>query len=207
MQSLGRFALLLLATSWLGIGAATADEGGKNGELGEAVMLLATPQVSDPVFGQTVLLTAPLKEGARIGVILNRPTEHAMEVLFPTHKVLGKIKDTVYFGGPMLPEVMVALVRGETDPGQGALRIGSGLYLAISAPLIEKVLKERPQSARCFVGSVIWQPGELDDQIKDGVWAVVKPDAEMIFGKTPENLWESLTDKSRQMTALLLLRQ
>jgi putative transcriptional regulator len=204
MKSLGRLALLLVAT-WLAAGSALAQ--GRGDAPDDAIMLLATPQVSDPVFGQTVLLTAPLKEGARIGVILNRPTGHAMEALFPTNQVLGKIKDTVYFGGPMLPEVMVALVRSQSNPGAGALRVGDGLFLAISAPLIEKVLKETPHSARCFVGSVIWQAGELDDQISDGVWAVVKPDTEIIFSKTPESLWESLTDKSRQMTALLSLDQ
>ncbi len=169
------------------------------------LILLATPQLTDPVFGQTVLLTAPLREGVRIGVILNRPTEHAMDSLFPDHRVLNRIKDPVYYGGPMLPEVMVVLIRSEKDPGQGALRVSSGLYLALSAPLIEKVLTEAPQTARCYLGSVIWQAGELDEQIKDGAWSVVQPDSEMVFSKNPGNLWESLQHKARQLTAQLTL--
>ncbi len=169
----------------------------------QPVMLLANPELADPVFGQTVLLTAPLKEGARIGVILNRPTEHQMQSLFPDHKVLGRIKDHVYYGGPMLPEVMVVLVRSESDPGQGSLRVGRGLFLAISAPVIEKILKEEPASARCFVGSVLWQAGELDEQIKEGVWSVVQPDNETIFSSNPEYLWESLQHKSHRLTASL----
>jgi putative transcriptional regulator len=171
------------------------------------LMLLATPQLADPVFGQTVLLTAPLRGGARIGVILNRPTEHPMKALFPDHKVLSQVKDNVYYGGPMLPEVMVLLVRSEKDLGQGSLKVGKGLHLVLSAPLIEKILTEKPATARCFVGSVIWQAGELDEQIEAGVWSVVKPDSEMVFSKNPKSLWESLQNKARQLTALLELHE
>ena len=103
----------------------------------------------------------------------------------------------------MLPEVMVLLVRSDRELGQGSLKVGKGLYLALSAPLIEKILKEKPATARCFVGSVIWQAGELDEQIKDGAWSVVQAEPEMVFSKNPENLWESLQHKSRQLTAQL----
>jgi putative transcriptional regulator len=201
MFILARAAVFLLALILTGVPAAFADEAQESRPL----MLLATPELADPVFGQTVLLTAPLREGARIGVILNRPTERPMQTLFPDHKVLNQIKDNVYFGGPMLPEVMVLLVRSESDPGQGALKVGNGLFLALSAPLIEKFLKEDPTAARCFVGSVIWQAGELDQQIKDGAWTVVQPDLEMVFSKNPEGLWESLQHKAHQLTAQLML--
>lgn len=201
MIILARAAVLLMASMFAGIPAAVADDTQTDSPL----ILLATPQLADPVFGQTVLLTAPLREGARIGVILNRPTEHPMQTLFPDHKVLNQIKDNVYYGGPMLPEVMVLLVRSDSALGQGSLKVGNGLFLALGAPLIEKILKEKPTTARCYVGSVIWQAGELDEQIKDGAWSVVQPDTEMIFSKNPENLWESLQHKAHQLTARLLL--
>lgn len=197
MIILVRAALLLVALVVATFSASAADQAD------QPMMLLATPQLADPVFGQTVLLTAPLREGARIGVILNRPTERPMQALFPDHKVLNQIKDNVYYGGPMLPEVMVLLVRSDRELGQGSLKVGKGLYLALSAPLIEKILKEKPATARCFVGSVIWQAGELDEQIKDGAWSVVQAEPEMVFSKNPENLWESLQHKSRQLTAQL----
>lgn len=201
MINAARAALLLTVLMLAGIAAVFADDT----QAAKPLMLLATPQLADPVFGQTVLLTAPLREGARIGVILNRPTDHPMQALFPDHKVLNQIKDNVYYGGPMLPEVMVVLVRSNNDPGQGALKVGNGLFLAISAPLIEKILKEKPATARCYVGSVIWQAGELDEQINNGAWSVVQADTEMIFSKNPENLWESLQNKARQLTAQLVL--
>ncbi len=195
MRTLIRAAAILLASLSLNLPAALAQSADK------PLMLLATPQLADPVFGQTVLLTAPLREGARIGVIINRPTEHPMDSLFPDHKVLNRIKDPVYYGGPMLPEVMVVLFRSEKDPGQGAIKVGNDLFLALGAPLIEKILKESPGKARCYIGSVLWQAGELDDQIKEGAWSIVQPDNEMIFSRNPENLWESLQHKSNQLTA------
>ena len=201
MINSARAVLLLIALVLGGIPAVHADDA----QTGSPLMLLATPELADPVFVQTVLLTAPLREGARIGVILNRPTEHAMQALFPDNKVLNQIKDNVYYGGPMLPEVMVVLVRSDSNQGPGELKVSDGLFLALSAPLIEKILKENPATARCYVGSVIWQAGELDEQIKDGVWLVAQPDTEMIFSGNPENLWESLQHKAHQLTAQLVL--
>ena len=195
MKTLMRAAAAVLASLALNIPAALAQSAD------QPLMLLATPQLADPVFGQTVLLTVPLREGSRIGVIINRPTGHPMDSLFPDHKVLNQIKDPVYYGGPMLPEVMVVLFRSDKDPGQGSLRVGNDLFLALSAPLIEKILKDSPAKARCYIGSVIWQAGELDDQIKEGAWSIVQPDNEMIFSRNPENLWESLQHKSKQLTA------
>ena len=197
MNILKRASALLIACVALNVGALQAQSENSDAPL----MLLATPQLADPVFGQTVLLTAPLKEGARIGVILNRPTDHPMDSLFPDHKVLNQIKDPVYFGGPMLPEVMVVLVLSDTNPGQGSLKVGSGLYLALGASVIEKVLKETPEKVRCFIGSVLWQAGELDQQIKEGAWSIVQTDNEMIFSRNPEGLWESLQHKAKLQTA------
>lgn len=197
MNVLKHATALVFALVALNVGALNAQQSDA------PMMLLASPKLADPVFSQTVLLTAPLREGVRIGVILNRPTDHPMDTLFPDHKVLNQIKDPVYFGGPMLPEVMVVLVRSDTDPGQGTLKVGNGLYLALSAPMIEKILKESPQKARCYIGSVLWQAGELDEQIRDGAWSVVQPDSELIFSRNPENLWESLQHKAKQLTAAL----
>ena len=199
MTTFARAALVVMALIFGTSFPAFAEETPEDAPL----VLFATPQLADPVFGQTVLLTAPLRDGARLGVILNRPTEHPMKALFPDHKVLNRIKDNVYYGGPMLPEVMVLLVRSEKDLGQGSLKVGKGLHLVLSAPLIEKILKEKPATARCFVGSVIWQAGELDEQIEAGAWSVAQPDSEMVFSKNPENLWESLRNKARQLTAFL----
>src|SRR6476620_1893994 len=94
MNTLIRAAAILIASLALNVPAALAQSTAQSAD--RPLMLLATPQLADPVFGQTVLLTAPLREGARIGVILNRPTEHPMQALFPDHKVLNQITDNVY---------------------------------------------------------------------------------------------------------------
>ena len=73
-----------------GISAAGAEDA----QAENPMMLLATPELADPVFGQTVLLTAPLREGARIGVILNRPTD---TFCHPSWKPVSP--DQIGFGG------------------------------------------------------------------------------------------------------------
>ena len=67
-----------------------------------AVTLVATPQFTDPDYRATVLLAVPIENGQHVGVIINRPTDRSLASLFPEHAPSKRVRDPVYFGGPML---------------------------------------------------------------------------------------------------------
>jgi len=96
------FAVALLAF-WL-VPAAAAD-------LDRPVILVAKPNLRDPVYGATVLVVTPLGAGHHVGFIVNRPTPLTLGKMFPEHAPSQKIVDPVYLGGPVEPGLIFALVQ------------------------------------------------------------------------------------------------
>ena len=166
-----------------------------------AMLLVAHPGFRDLDYRQTVLLAAPAPNGGHVGVILNRPTRRSLSSLFPEHEPSKKVIEPVFFGGPFSTSALVAVVRGDQSPGQGSLLMMSNLYLAINVNTIDKIIEERPNDARYYVGYVGWRPGELRREIDRGLWLVLNPDASTIFRKDTDHLWEEMLRMSRQISA------
>lgn len=191
----------LLAAALLGATASTAGAQGQSPSTEGAVFLVAAPAFRDPEYRQTVLIAAPTANGGHVGVIINRPTRRSLSSLFPEHEPSKKVLEPVFFGGPFSTSALVAVVRGDASPGQGSLLMMSNLYLAINVNTIDRIIEERPNDARYYVGYVGWRPGELRREIDRGLWHVMNPDVNTIFRKDTESIWEELVRMSRQISA------
>jgi putative transcriptional regulator len=167
----------------------------------ETVFLVAAPAFRDPEYRQTVLIVAPTANGGHIGVIINKPTRRSLSSLFPEHEPSKKVVEPVFFGGPFSTSALVAVVRGDRSPGTGSLLIMANLYLAINVNTIDRIIEERPNDARYYVGYVGWRPGELRREIDRGLWFVLNPDANTVFRKDTDLLWEELLRMARQINA------
>jgi putative transcriptional regulator len=176
---------------------------GSNASSDDTVFLVAAPAFRDPEYRQTVLIAAPTQNGGHIGVILNRPTKRSLSSLFPEHEPSKKVTEPVFFGGPFSTSALVAVVRGERSPGTGSLAIMSNLHLAINVNTIDRIIEERPNDARYYVGYVGWRPGELRREIDRGLWYVVNPDVNTVFRKDTDHIWEELIRSARQINAEL----
>jgi putative transcriptional regulator len=166
------------------------------------VFLVAAPGFRDPEYRQTVLIASPTASGGHIGVIINKPTRRSLASLFPEHEPSKKVVEPVFFGGPFSTSALVAVVRGDRSPGAGSVLIMSNLYLAINVNTIDKIIEDRPNEARFYVGYVGWRPGELRREIDRGLWYVLNPDANTVFRKDTDHIWEELLRMARQINAL-----
>jgi putative transcriptional regulator len=169
----------------------------------QAVLLVAHPEMTDPVWSQTVLLAAPAPSGFHIGLIVNRPTERSLASLFPEHEPSRKVVDPIHFGGPVSANAVVALVKAAASPGGTTLRFSNGLYLALDAPTVDRVIESTPDNARFYVGFVVWRPGELEEEIRAGYWNVLDADSAIVFRKDTEGLWRELRRGGQALTAAL----
>ncbi len=185
----------------LPIRPATAQAAAPNVTSDETVLLVAVPGLRDPDYRHTVLIAAPTANGGHIGLIINRPTRQSLSSLFPQHEPSKKVIEPVFFGGPFSTSALVAVVRGDKSPGTGSLAMLSNLYLAINVNTIDKIIEERPNEARYYIGYVGWRPGELRLEIDRGLWYVLNPDANIVFRKDTDGLWEELLRMARQINA------
>jgi putative transcriptional regulator len=152
-----------------------------------AVLLVAKPGLPDPNFRETVVLVTQAADGSTVGVIVNRPTSRK-------HETSG---DAVYFGGPVMREVLVALYRSERPPEASAFPVLKNVYLTMHPQNIEQLLAARGQAYRLYAGFAGWSPGQLESELERGSWYVVPANVELIFRDDTGNLWRELLDKAR----------
>ncbi|HEY6862552.1 MAG TPA: YqgE/AlgH family protein [Burkholderiales bacterium] len=189
------FALLLV------MGMAAPGAAQKTEDTG-AVILVASPALSDPDYRHTVLIAVPVEGNRHVGIIINRPTQRSLASLFPEHEPSKQVHDPVYLGGPMLRRAIFAMVRTDHNPGSGSIQMMKHLYLATQGTVVDDIIEKTPNDARYFVGYVAWRPGELRQEIDRGLWHVLDADEEMVFRKdSGDSLWEELLRRARAITA------
>ena len=164
-------------------------------DLSSSVILVAKPELSDALYGSTVLVVTPIGGDRHAGFIVNRPTNLNLGQLFPDDGPSQKVVDPVYLGGPVDPQVIFALVERKASPGGESFEMMPGLYATVDADTVDRIIRTEPEKARFVAGLVIWQPGELAAEIKNGAWYVLAPDAHLALQR-PQGLWEELVRTS-----------
>jgi putative transcriptional regulator len=161
-------------------------------ELDRPILLVAKPQLQGG-YRHTALLAIPTRDGRHVGFILNRATEVTMSSLFPDHAPSAKVVDPVFFGGPEALDAIFAVVKG--NPGPNAFHLFGEWYVTGEAVSVDRIIEQRPNEARFFVGFVGWQAGELAMEIQKGAWFVDSPEAAHLMRKDTGNMWEELARK------------
>lgn len=167
-------------------------------DISETVLLVAKRTLRDRVYGSSVLLARPLGEERHVGFIVNKPTNLTLGKLFPKHIPSQKVVDPVYLGGPTGPEVIFAMVKDSKSPGGRSLQLAPGLFLAYDSAVVDHIIESQPQQARFFAGMVMWQPHELAEEVKRGLWFVLPPKPEILLRKPTDNLWDDLVGRAER---------
>ncbi len=182
-------------------GDESAGSGGNRTFVGS--LLVAHPSLRDPNFRRAVLyLTAHTAEAGAFGLILNRPLGRTAAEVLPNHdaqEVLARVP--VYLGGPVgQDQLSFAEVGWTNDParaGKGALKFRHNLSLEEVGGLLadeHDVAGGSPHSARrlrAIVGYAGWGGGQLEGEIEQNAWVLVKPQRRF-FDPPPaveEKLW------------------
>lgn len=179
--------LALLALLVVGSTAAQPQQDPPN-----SVLLVAKPGLLDPNFRQTVVLVTQSSDSSTVGVILNRPAQQRHE----------KTGEPVYFGGPVMREVLVALFRRERAPEASAFHVLKGVYLTMHPHNIDQLLAERGQRYRLYSGFSGWAPGQLESELARDGWYVLPASEELVFRKDTKGMWDELVKKARARVAM-----
>jgi putative transcriptional regulator len=149
------------------------------------VLLVAKPGLTDPNFRETVVLVTQTPDAQTVGVILNRPTER---------KLSG---ETVFFGGPVLRETLLAVFQSREQPESPAFHILRGVYLTMQPETIERLLARPRQRFRLYAGFSGWAPLQLQSELARDGWYVLPASAELLFRKDTSGLWSELLAEAR----------
>jgi putative transcriptional regulator len=167
-------------------------------DLSTPMVIVATPELVDPLYASTILVVTPVGGDQHAGFIVNRPTNITLGQLFPEGDALQRIVDPIYLGGPLSPEVVFALVERKENPGGQSIELMPGLYAAVDAETVDRIMRTESDDARFLAGLVVWQRGELRAEIERGAWYVLPPEPHLALQKPSQRLWEELVRDSKQ---------
>jgi putative transcriptional regulator len=166
-------------------------------DLSKSMILVAKPELVDRLYGSTILVVTPVGGDQHAGFIVNRPTEVTLGQLFPEDGPSQKVVDPVYLGGPLSAQVIFALVERTHSPGGQSFELMPGLYAALDAETVDRIIRTESDHARFVAGLVVWQRGELRAEIERGAWYVLPPAAHLALRKPSQGLWEELVHLSK----------
>ncbi|MDQ4037795.1 MAG: YqgE/AlgH family protein [Actinomycetota bacterium] len=178
-------------------------------------LLVAMPLLADPNFSLTVVLLLEHSADGTVGVVLNRPSEVALEHVLPTWAPLARGSAYFHIGGPCQTDAALCLARGElldarvaVDGGRDELAeaglkpSATGVYLADldvepvpSAQLISDI--------RVFAGYAGWSAGQLEAEIAEGAWLCLPSQPDDVFTASPATLWRTVLHRQRGPLGIL----
>nr|WP_199900247.1 YqgE/AlgH family protein [Herbaspirillum sp. B39] len=155
--------------------------------------LIAMPSMLDPIFGGTVVYLCEHNHNGALGVVINKPTDMTMDVLFDRINLKLEIRpDTpdampelyrrpVMFGGPVQVERGFVL-HSTSEKYSSTLQVTDEVALTTSKDVLEAVAHgDGPERVLVTLGCSGWSPGQLEGEIGRNGWLTVKADPAIIF--------------------------
>ncbi|MCU1274233.1 MAG: hypothetical protein JWO48_1664 [Bryobacterales bacterium] len=176
----------------------------RTNSLAAGKFLVATRDLLDPNFAETVVLLVRYDEDSVLGLIINRRTKVPIARAFPELPESTKGRsDPIYAGGPVERAVALALLRGRARP-EGAEPVFADVSMVSSKSLLERTMRAGtgPGTFRLYSGYSGWTAEQLQREVDLGGWYIFEGDAAMVFDPDPESLWSRLIRKTEQRVAL-----
>ena len=169
-------------------------------ELLRGKLLIASPTLVDPNFARTVVFITEHNDEGAMGIVLNRPSETAVEaVVPPLADIAGS--EPVYVGGPVQPEAIVLLAEF-TDLEAAAWIVVADVGLA-SADVDLDDLAAAVRRGRVYAGYSGWGPGQLEGEMEVDSWIVEPPLPKEFFPDDPATLWRDVLARKGGQYVLL----
>lgn len=168
----------------------------------DAIVLVARPELVDPNFSGSVVLVTHTPTGETIGVVLNRPSQVKLAEIAPEFPRASEYRKRIYYGGPVLTRVIVALFRADPHPAAPAFRVLPDIYLSMHPSNINAALEHPPRTLRFFAGFCGWAPGQLESEMIRENWYVLPASEDLLFRDDTSHLWRELVDRARSRRAI-----
>ncbi|MEQ1793211.1 MAG: YqgE/AlgH family protein [Nitrospira sp.] len=162
-------------------------------ELGKGIFLVATPQLRDPNFRQTVVLLCEHGAEGALGVVVNRPTAMSISEALPQVPIMEGASHVLYAGGPVQTNHVMLLYRVDQLP-ENSHHVFDGVCLGGDMGVVERILTGpmTKDSFRAYLGYSGWGPGQLESEMKTGSWITLPADSAIVFEKDPGQMWQEI---------------
>jgi putative AlgH/UPF0301 family transcriptional regulator len=160
-------------------------------------LLVASRNLADPNFAETVVLLVHYDADGVVGLILNRRTHVPLSRVLEGLNSAKDRSDPVYLGGPVESPAVLALLKSPAKL-EGAKQIFGGVYLISTKALFEQTMSARPDPDvfHVYVGYAGWTNKQLRKEVELGAWFIFQADAGTVFNSNPDSLWRQMIQKT-----------
>jgi putative transcriptional regulator len=162
-----------------------------------ASLLVAMPQLQDPNFVRTVMLLVQHDADGTFGLVLNRPVDMSASELCAGLDMHwgGDPKTPLHWGGPVQPHTGWMLFAHDSvvaahSYDAEATELCDGIFFAGSLDVLRPIAEAPPGHVRLLLGYAGWGPGQLEQEMVEGVWLTAPANREAIFDVPHEAMWE-----------------
>ena len=163
-------------------------------------LLIASPALVDPNFARTVVLITEHNDEGAMGVVLNRPSETAVEDVASELSELV-VDEPVFIGGPVQPQALVVLAEFN-DPEAAAWIVAADVGF-VSAESEYDDLGRAIRRGRVYAGYSGWGAGQLEGELAEDAWIVEAPMPAELFPDDPLTLWQDVLARKGGQFALI----
>lgn len=152
-------------------------------------LLVATPELVDPNFTQSVVLLLDHDHDGSLGVIINRPTPILVASVLEGWSSAADPPEVLHEGGPVSKDAALAVAElrpGVEDPVGFRRLFGDLGIIDLDTPA--EVLAPALRRLRIFAGHAGWSPGQLEVEIEQDSWYVVDSHTDDVFDPHPSGL-------------------
>ena len=162
-------------------------------EIERGVLLIASHNLRDPNFAQTVVLITEHGVTGSVGLVLNRPTVVAVADVLPNVDQLQGHTDMLLVGGPVEVRSMCVLVQAD-GALEGGTQIMDGVHFVNEVAVLERLLSGNieHQRANYYAGYAGWRSGQLNAEVARGDWHLTRGTSDVVFRTEAPRLWPQL---------------
>lgn len=167
-------------------------------------LLVATPELGDPNFVETVIFMIEHDESGAMGLVINRPL--AKGPIADLLKGLGAESEdaqgeiVLHYGGPVEPG-KVFVLHSDDYADKETMVVGGGIAVTTDVGVVRAIARGKgPRQSIFILGYAGWAPGQLEAEIKAGGWFSIPAEAKIIFDGDPKTKWERALARQKVKT-------
>ena len=197
-------AALLTAAVMIGAVRAMADDAPPVADPPAGQLLIASAEIPDPRFRQTVILLLRHDSSGAFGVVINRPLGRRPlagllpETGSPDSTLEGDIQ--VFLGGPVQVQLGFVIHSGEYRRPE-TLAVGDQLAMTSSREALRDISHHKGPAKYLFaLGYAGWGAGQLENEMARHSWFTAPAEPDLVFDAERGSVWEkALARRTREM--------
>ena len=192
-------AAAILAAMLLAPAADVPDIASLTGQL-----LIASPNIGDPRFANTVILMVKHDKEGALGIVINRPVgeKSIASLLEAPGEDVSDIEGTlrVFAGGPVQPELGFVVHSAEYRRDD-TIDVDGRVAMTASRQILRDIGHHRgPEKTLFALGYAGWGPGQLEAELARHDWFTAPEEPKLIFDDDRANLWDdAMARRTREL--------